>query len=147
MAIGWHLNATTIRSLGIPLWGYLVGRVSSHTLRFVRERQTLRAPGSFMSRNIIRPARMPPNTIDCNCIDPASLASQSFRPWEAASYPTQSAHRERSRGFGKGARQVSGKESIHGLKVLDQVPAKIGTGGPWPRQITFSVGDHGVFSI
>ena len=38
------------------------------------------------------------------------------------------------------ARQVSGKESTHGLKVLDQVPAKVGTGSPWPRQITFSVG-------
>ena len=37
-------------------------------------------------------------------IDPASLASQSFRPWEAASHPTQSALRERSRGLGKGGK-------------------------------------------
>ena len=37
-------------------------------------------------------------------IDPASLASQSFRPWEAAPHPTQSALRERSRGLGKGGK-------------------------------------------
>ena len=29
-------------------------------------------------------------------------------------------------------RQVSGRESTHGLKVLEQVPAKVGT-SPWPR--------------
>ena len=37
-------------------------------------------------------------------IDPASLASQSFRPWEATPHPTQSALRERSRGLGKGGK-------------------------------------------
>ena len=37
-------------------------------------------------------------------IDPASLASQSFRLWEAALHPTQSALRERSRGSGKGGK-------------------------------------------
>ena len=35
-------------------------------------------------------------------IDPASLASQSFRPWEATPHPTQAALR--SRGLGKGGK-------------------------------------------
>ena len=49
-------------------------------------------------------AREWPTQLAAIGIDPASLASQSFRPWEAAPHPTQSALRERSRGVGKGGK-------------------------------------------
>ena len=69
------------------------------------------------------------NTIDG--IDPTFLSSQSFRPWESAPHPTQSAHRERSRGLGKGGKAGKRKGKYPRLKVLDRVPAKVGNGSPW----------------
>ena len=55
-------------------------------------------------------------------IDPASLESQCFRPWESAPHSTQSSHRERSRGFGK-----SGKGGKAG-KREGKYPRPQGTG-------------------
>ena len=64
-------------------------------------------------------------------IDPASLVK--------ASDPGKRRHTRHSLPFeneaeawARVARQVSVRESTHGLKVLDRVPAKGGTNRPWP---------------
>ena len=45
------------------------------------------------------------------------------------------------------ARQVSVRESTHGLKVLDRAPEKVCPDRPWPCDMILHLGDHWVFSM
>ena len=45
------------------------------------------------------------------------------------------------------ARQVSVRESTHGLKVLDRAPEKVCPDRPWPCDLILQLGDHWVFSM
>ena len=80
------------------------------------------------------------NTIDCNWHRSRLPCISKLPTWESAPL-RHSLHIENvAEALARVARQVSGRESTHGLKVLDRVPAKVGTGSPWPRQMTFAVG-------
>ena len=101
----------------------------------------------FGAQREYRPAQEWQTQLTAIGIDPTFLSSQSFRPWESAPHPTQSAHRERSRGFGKGGKAGKREGKYPRPQGTGPVPAKVGNGSPWPRQMTFQVGDHWVFSM